>query len=176
MAGGVNSSDDPSGPSGHLAMNRRVRQRMNRLGTNNIALAPILMAWTWDPKSRRDVNTYWDASVYDFVGVDIYAQSGGTMLRPVWYDVRRWAGARGVDVAVAEWGLSSYGSSAASHMRDWYSAAVGSHNDGRGARTTALAVFDSDKSTSGDFRALRNQTLSTFRSLITGGPSTWQGE
>ena len=50
--GGVNAPDDPSGPAGHLAMNRRVRSRMNTVGTRNIALAPILMEWTWDALVR----------------------------------------------------------------------------------------------------------------------------
>jgi hypothetical protein len=40
----------PAGPDGHIAMNRRVRERMTALGTDNIALAPILMSYTWNPR------------------------------------------------------------------------------------------------------------------------------
>ena len=43
--GGVNSSDDPAGPEAHVAMNRRVRERMTAQGTDNIALAPVLMTY-----------------------------------------------------------------------------------------------------------------------------------
>lgn len=174
--GGSNSSDDPAGPSGHLAMNRQVRERMTALGVDNVALAPILMAWTWDSRSGRNVNAYWDDDVYDFVGVDMYAQSNTSLTRPLWYDVRRWAANRGVDIAIGEWGIPSDNATAAGHMRDWYWESVGSANDGRGARVTGLAVFDSDHSTSGRYRALRNSTLTTFRNLMTADPSTWIGE
>ena len=44
-------SDDPPDRTGHLAMNRRVRERMTLLSVTNVALAPILMSWTWDPRS-----------------------------------------------------------------------------------------------------------------------------
>lgn len=171
--GGVNSPDDPAGPAGHLAMNRRVRQRMNAVGVDNVALAPILMDWTWDPASGRNPNAWWDPDVYDFVGVDHYVcYSGSTacvsesLLNDIWYDVRAWAADQGVDVAVGEWGMRGDGEDAARRLRAWYEAAVESHSDGRGARVAALSAFDSDANVPQSY-VLVGRQLTTFHELLT---------
>ncbi|MCA9601641.1 MAG: hypothetical protein KC417_06445, partial [Myxococcales bacterium] len=62
---GTPNPDDPAGPAGHLAMNKRVRQRMTALKTHNISLAVILMSWTWDSRSGRDPNQWYEDGVYD---------------------------------------------------------------------------------------------------------------
>ncbi|HEX9643896.1 MAG TPA: hypothetical protein VGC11_07850, partial [Acidimicrobiia bacterium] len=103
--GGVNSPDDPGGPAAHVAMNRRVRERMTALGTDNIALAPVLMSWSWNSASGRNPDAWWEPGIYDFVGVDHYQDSESSLLTTTWFKVRSWAAARGVDVAVGEWGM-----------------------------------------------------------------------
>lgn len=159
---GSNSADDAGGPAAHKDMNRRIRSRMNRLGTDNIALAPILMAWTFNPNSGRDPGVWWDADIYDFLGVDVYRGAPGTLLIDRWYLVRRWAGRAGVDVAVGEWALEGSGATTAGYMRDFHRDAVRSHNDGKGARVVAAAYFDSQR----DGRWLSGDMLGTFRNLI----------
>lgn len=139
---GKNYTDDPAGPAAHLAMNKRVRERMKALKTDNIALGPILMEWTFNPKSGRDPNAYWASGVYDFLGIDTYSD-GGTFIDTSWGTVRKWAQGRNVDVAVGEWGISGNGTSAANVMREFYNSAVSSGTDGKGARVVALSVFDS---------------------------------
>lgn len=141
--GGSNASDDPAGPAGHLAMNRVIRERMTALGVDNIALAPILMEYTFNPQSGRDPSAYWAPGVYDFLGIDTYSRSGESLLDRHWQTVRTWAADRDVDVAVAEWGINATGSSAVKIMRDFYQAAVASGTDGNGARVVGLTVFDS---------------------------------
>lgn len=144
--GGVNHSDDPGGPSAHLAMNRRIRSRMSKLGVDNVALVPILMAWTWDPRSGRDPNAWWDGDVYDFVGVDVYDRKGAGLPQALdaWPDLRRWAAARRVDIGVGEWGIDGNDSTSAKLTEDWHRYAVTSGNDDGGARVVALSVYDND--------------------------------
>lgn len=159
---GSNSPDETGGASAHLAMNRRVRQRMNALGVDNVALAPILMAWSWDSRSGRNPNEWWDSSVYDFVGVDTYDRRAEGMFSPYWYDVRSWAARKGVDVAVAEWGLEGSGSTSASRLTEWYEGAINSHRDGDGARVVALAAYDSP---TGGW-VLEGEQLRRFREFV----------
>jgi Carbohydrate binding module (family 6) len=140
---GINVPDDPAGPAGHLAMNQMIRQRMTALGVDNIALAPILMEYAFNPESGRDPDAYWAPGVYDFLGIDTYSHTGGSLLDQHWQTVRTWAAARGVDVAVGEFGINATGTTGAEVMRDFYQAALASGSDGAGARVVGLTVFDS---------------------------------
>ncbi len=40
-------------------MNRHVRERMTALGVRNVALALILMSYTWNPASGRVPEEWW---------------------------------------------------------------------------------------------------------------------
>ena len=139
---GVNQADDPAGPSGHVAMNRRVRQRMTALGVDNVALAPILMAWTWDSRSHRNPDDWWAPGIYDFIGINHYESNESTLVNAVWSDVREWAQDEGVDIAVSEWGMFGSDEAAGQRVHEWYEAAVNSYRDGKGARVVGLTVFD----------------------------------
>jgi hypothetical protein len=167
--GGVNKPDDPAGPVGHLAMNRRVRQRMIALGVDNIALAPILMDWTWESSSGRNPNEWWDSSVYDFIGVDHYvcmndAASCQTdsLLNSNWSTIRTWAGARGVDVAVGEWGMRGTDDDARARLRDWYYNSAASSGAGR---VVALAAFDTPDNAFSSWE-LQGAQLEEFQTLM----------
>lgn len=170
--GGVNGPDDPGGPSAHLAMNRRVKERMETLGVDNVALAPILMSWTWDPASGRNPDDWWDPEVYDFVGVDHYAcyfddpdcQNEG-LVNPLWDLVRQWADMRQVDVAVGEWGLRGTDEGAGDRVRGWFNAAARSAGDLGRARVVGLAAFDSDPYNTESFELLGGQ-LDAFHELM----------
>jgi hypothetical protein len=164
--GGINAPDDPAGPAGHVAMNRRVRERMDALGTDNIALAPILMSWTWDPRSGRNASEWWAPGIYDFLGVDHYEEQEASLVTGVWYDVRRFAAARGVDVAVGEWGMRGTDAAAGQRVRDWFDHAAASHADGRGARVIGLAAFDSHLNAPTGSWELRGEQLRAFHQLL----------
>jgi Cellulase (glycosyl hydrolase family 5) len=168
--GGVNSPDDPAGPAGHLAMNIRVRQRMEALGVDNIALAPILMDWTWESSSGRDPNEWWDSSVYDFIGVDHYVCYSNasscehdSLLNSTWTKVLNWAKAKGVDVAVGEWGMRGTDEDARTRMRAWYDSAASSAGAGR---VVALSAFDSDQNVPSSY-FLTGTQLEEFQILLT---------
>lgn len=164
--GGSNTPDDPAGPSAHLAMNRRVRERMTALATDNIALAPILMSWTFDPRSGRNPDHWWAPDVYDFLGIDHYRDEQATLLTPRWATIRTWAATQDVDIAVGEWGLRGTDTTAAQHMRDWHTAALTSATDGNGARVIALSAFDSSLNSPTGSWELTGHQLTTFHQLL----------
>jgi hypothetical protein len=169
--GGVNQPDDPAGPAGHVAMNRRVRQRMTALGVDNVALAPILMSYTFKAASGRDPDEWWAPNIYDFFGVDHYVHGETSLVDATWNEIRTWAGARGVDIAVGEWGMRGTNAAAGARVRAWYDAAINSAGDGLGARVVGLSAFDSNLNSPDGGWELQGDQLTTFRTLL-GDPRT----
>ncbi len=164
--GGVNAPDDPAGAAGHVAMNIRVRERMTALETDNIALAPILMSWTWNPASGRNPNDWWVPGVYDFIGIDHYNTKEASLLTPVWSDIRQWAQTQDVDIAVGEWGMQGSDEAAGQRVHEWHTAAVNSYNDGEGARIVALSVFDSPSTWTNGVWLLEGAQLTAFHDIM----------
>lgn len=158
-----NNPDDEGGPVAHLAMNRRVRDRMTTLGTDNISLAPILMSWTFLPESGRNPDDWWEPGIYDFLGIDHYQREESSLLTDGWWNVRRWAAENRTDVAVAEWALDGSDEKAGERIREWFDAAVASDADGRGARVLALTAYDS---TGDGGRRLDGDALRVFEELM----------
>lgn len=163
------------GAEAFVAMNRRVRSRMSALGVDNVALAPILMGWTWSPRSGRDVDQWWAPGIFDFVGMDPYndPHPGLGLVEIDWWPIgRRWAESKGVDLAVAEWGMrcadepACAGTNGGEKVREWYEEAAGSAWDGEGARVTALSAFDSDRHSPEGSWELTGTQLSEFRFLL----------
>lgn len=170
--GPSDGADQASGPQGHLAMNRRVRQRMTALGVDNVALAPILISWSWSSQSGRNPDQWWDSGVYDFLGVDHYACYSGaascqgeSLLNPLWSQIRSWAAEKGVDVAVGEWGLRGSDASAGQRVSQWFDSAVRSGSDGGGARVVGLAAYDADPHNTVSYR-LRGEQLEVFHARM----------
>jgi len=164
--GGVNAPDDPAGPSGHIAMNRRVRARLTALGVHNVALAPIFMSWTWDPASKRNIEQWWAPGIYDFLGVDHYEDKEASLLTPVWSGIRSWAAGKSVEVAVGEWGVRGTDAAAGQRVREWFDAAAGSNTDGRGASVVGLSAFDSNLNSPSGGWELKGEQLTTFQALL----------
>ncbi|HJR90849.1 MAG TPA: hypothetical protein VJ938_00250, partial [Acidimicrobiia bacterium] len=142
------------------------------LAVDNIALAPILMDWTWNPASGRDPDAWWDSQIYDFMGVDHYVcyndesscQDDG-MLTGDWATIRAWAATEGVDLAVGEWGMRGTDADAGERVRSWFEHAVNSHQDGGGARVVGMAAFDSDPHNTESFE-LAGEQLAAFHELM----------
>lgn len=166
--GGTNAPDDPAGPAGHLAMNARIRQRMTALGTGNIALAPILMAYTWVPSApHRNPDLWWDSEVYDFMGVDQYSRDGSSLIGPTWNKVREWGHANGCDINVGEWGIKGTDDDTPGHFAEWFEMAAASAEDVGMARVSGLSYFDSDLNTDGGGYTLGGRRLAAFHELLT---------
>jgi hypothetical protein len=155
--------DDPGGPAAHLAMNRRVRERMRALGTDNISLAPILMSWTFRSESGRIPDDWWEPGIYDFLGIDHYQREESTLVNGAWRTVRRWAAENEVDVAVAEWGLAGSDEKAGERIREWFEEAASSDGDGKGARVLALTAYDTG---AGGGRRLAGDALRVFEEIM----------
>ncbi len=170
---GGNVFDDPGGPSAHVAMNTRVRERMDTLGIDNVALLPAMQAYTFNPTSNRDPDQWWAPGIYDLFGVDIYTRTGTPAEQAVWTEIRSWAQERGVDVAVGEWGLLDDGDDPAVAMEEWYEAAASFEDDPELARVVALAYWDNESQSSDGWR-LDGERLDTFQDLMAAPTSaTW---
>ncbi|MEO8550450.1 MAG: hypothetical protein ABI678_10765 [Kofleriaceae bacterium] len=169
--GGTNAPDDPGGPSAHIAMNRRVRARITALGVHNVALAPVLMSWTFTTASQRNPDVWWAPGIYDFFGVDHYEKNEVALTDATWAKVRQWSAARGADIAVGEWGIHGSDAAAGELVRAWYDAAINSSNDGGGARVVGLSAFDSNLNSSDGGWELQGAQLAVFNQLM-GDPRT----
>lgn len=164
--GGVNQPDDPAGPAGHVAMNRRVRQRMTALNVDNVALAPILMSYTFKSASGRDPNAWFAPGIYDFIGIDHYMDKEASLLDATWASIRTWAGSKGLELAVGEWGMRGTDAAAGQREREWFEAAVGSATDGAGARVVGLSAFDSNLNSPNGGWELKGEQLTVFHQLM----------
>ncbi|HEY8544812.1 MAG TPA: hypothetical protein VIL36_07180 [Acidimicrobiales bacterium] len=164
--GGVNAPDDPGGAPEWRNMQRRFRERMDAVGVDNVAFAPILMTWTWDTRSGRNPDDWWVPGIWDFYGVDHYTEEQGTLVLPVWQKVRRWVGDRGLPVAVGEWGMRGSDAAAGDRVRAWFDHAAGSATDGQGAQVIALSAFDSDLNSSTGGWSLEGGQLTAFQQLL----------
>lgn len=104
---GPNGEDDAAGPAGWRAMQSKVRQRMNALGTKNIAFMPVLMAWTWDSSSNRKPEDWWVPGIWDAYIVDSYAETPGTNPSDTkaWKGFVPWVESKGLPFGTAEWGM-----------------------------------------------------------------------
>lgn len=105
--GGSNGIDDPAGAAGWRNMQKHVRDRINALGTKNIAFMPVLMTWTWDPASGRNYNDWWVNGIWDAYIVDPYVEKEGlSMLADTgWKNFSSWADKKKIPYGTAEWGL-----------------------------------------------------------------------
>lgn len=104
---GPNGEDDAAGPAGWRAMQSKVRQRMNALGTKNIAFMPVLMAWTWDTSSNRKPEDWWVPGIWDAYIVDSYAETPGQNPSDTkaWKGFVPWVESKGLPFGTAEWGM-----------------------------------------------------------------------
>jgi hypothetical protein len=120
--GSINGGpDDIGGPTQWRAMQTRVRQVLDASGAKNIAFAPILMAWTFDKRSGRNPADWWVPGIWDFAGIDHYIDASATsMLTPMWAATRAFYDAKGLRIAIGEWGNKDHGPSGAREMQEWY--------------------------------------------------------
>ncbi len=139
---------------------------MDALEVDNVALVPILMAWTWDERAERDPEAWWDGEVYDFLGIDIYRDREATIMTDTWDRIRQWAAKRRVDVAVGEWGMRGRDRAAGERVRQWYEAAAESHKDTDRARVVALCAFDSHLNSPTGSWELQGEQRRVFQQLM----------
>ena len=91
---------------------RRIVDRFRAADVDNVRWVFTLMAWTWNPSSKRDPSAFWPGTEYvDAVGVDGYNWYGCSGAKNAWASLGaimqrpyEWAEARGKPMFVAEWG------------------------------------------------------------------------
>ncbi len=184
----ANGMDDIGGPSEWLRMQANTSKLLAQLRAqgkgNNIAFAPILMGWTWEPQSGRTPTQWYQAGIWDFAGIDVYTEKEATtspFIANGLPAVRKFYGERGLKVAIGEWGVHTQNSSemsagekptadeeriAGDRVRAMYRDILTSGTDGKGAQIIGAAYFDSGlNSPTGSWELTGNQ-LSAFRELL----------
>lgn len=101
-----NDPDDGT-PAQWRDMQRRVRERMNALGTRNIAFMAVLMDWTWNPQSGRNPNDWWVDGIWDAMLLDPYQENvDRTILDNVGLkNAIPWLENKGIPFGTAEWAM-----------------------------------------------------------------------
>lgn len=159
--GGVNSPDDPGGAAAWRGMQIRVRERMNALAIKNVAFAPILMSYTWNPASSRSPNDWYVPGIWDFYGVDSYrnTESGDMLSDKGLNNFMTWVNKKNLPVAFGEWGNRGTNSAAANEMQAFLQ--WGIKND-----VVGMAYFDSGLNSPNGSWELRGQQLTKFRAIL----------
>lgn len=168
--GGSKVADDPAGAPAWRAMQVRIRARMNALGTDNIAFAPILMAWTFNPSSGRNPADWWVDGVWDFAGNDHYMDkaTATSVWSATWIKVNSFYASKGLKVALGEWGNVGTDGVAAAEMTDFYSRALASGSTPGTAQVIGMSYFDSNLNSpkTGGWE-LFGEPLNRFRQIMT---------
>lgn len=154
------------------AMQVKVRERMDATGVKNLAFASVLMSWTFDPRSGRNPDDWFVPGIWDFAGIDHYSESttNTSVELPMWVNTRAYYHARGLKIAIGEWGNRGTDASAADEMAAFYDAAIGSGASGKG-QIIGLAYFDSDLNSPKGGWTLYGAPLDRFRALMTASTS-----
>lgn len=167
--GGSKVADDPAGAPAWRAMQQRIRLRMNALRTDNIAFAPILMAWTFNPLSGRNPADWWVDGVWDFAGNDHYIdrEAAPAVWSSTWIRVNSFYASKGLKVALGEWGNVGRDARAAAEMTEFYNRALASGTTPGTAQVIGMAYFDSNLNSpkTGGWE-LFGEPLNRFRQLM----------
>lgn len=144
---------EPENDNGNAAdwrgMQKRIRDRINALKAqgkpmDNIAFAPILMSWTFQTSSGRNMNDWWVDGIWDFFGVDPYcyntcSSKGKTILTDgAWNSFVSYLSNKNIPIGIGEWGETNKASVWASVMRDVWAYGFQNKKD-----IVGYAAFDS---------------------------------
>ncbi len=149
------------------AMQVKVRERMNATGVQNLAFAPVLMSWTFDPRSGRNPDDWFVPGIWDFAGIDTYTETTASPTNEIqmWLNTRAWYTAKGLKLAIGEWGNRGTDAAAAAEMKSFYDMAVRSGTSGQ-SQVIGLAYFDSDLNSPKGGWTLTGAPLDQFRVLM----------
>ncbi len=163
--GGENASnapDDPGGAPAWRKMQTRVRERMNAIGTKNIAFMPVLMSYTWQKSSGRTPDDWWVDGIWDAYCVDHYNQTESkSILKDTWFDFVAWAEKRNIPVCIGEWGTRGTNAAAGEEMREFWEWAFENKKD-----MLAYTAFDSGLNSKGGAWTLEGEQLKVFQDIL----------
>ena len=155
-------------------MQKRIRMRMDALGTSNVAFAPIFMAYTHNqthdypgiPGQDRSLD-HWmkDMNCWDFIGFDHYNKdaANGTIVNDQWLGVMNYMASRDEPVAVGEWGTRTTGIPGAAQIRDWFDFGAQFAMENSQRKIVGLCCYDTVQN--GDWK-LHAEKLTEFRKIM----------
>lgn len=165
-----NTPDDPGGPAAWRAMQTRIRQRMNAIGTKNIAFMPVVMTYTWETASKRDPDAWWVDGIWDAYCVDHYNFSeGNNMLddKHAWVTFNEWLKKKNLPTCLGEWGNTGTDTKTGQEMRDFWNYAF---NSNAAVEVIAYSYFDSNLNSSQGGWELKGEPLNVFRDILKNDP------
>ncbi len=161
--------NDPGLASDWRGMQVRVRQRMNAVGTRNIAFAPVLMSWTYVSASGRNPSDWWVDGIWDFLGIDHYLEKESYVLTSsqdtLWVGSYNFANSKHIKVALGEWGNRGTDAQAAAEMQAFYDLGVNSGFTTQ-SQIIGFAYFDSGLNSPTGSWELLGEPLNKFRQLM----------
>ena len=143
-------------------MQARVSALLSTSGATNVAFASILMAWTFDPKSKRNPADWWVDGIWDFAGIDVYQDSeaaGAPNTMVGWKNAKAFYDSKGVRIAIGEWGNRGVNATAANEMLAFRDYCIG-------ARVPGMSYFDSSLNAATGSWRLEGEPLARFRELV----------
>lgn len=145
------------------ALQRRFRARLDAHGPiKRISFGGCLMWWTFDPTSKRKPDDWWPGDhVWDWLGNDYYIEPSWAIDHK-WPQFMAYAKAKGIPVAVPEWGIRRTDPNGAARMRAFYDLLVASG-------CVAAAYFDSNLNSTLGGWALAGPGLVEFDRLVGDG-------
>ena len=144
------------------AMNKKIRDRMDAVGTKNIAFMPIYVATSWG--GQYNAEEWYVDGVWDAIAFDIYTNNASqSPLRDSYYKAVDWIAAKGLPYAVGEWGIRDYGDAAqsAKKMRDFWNWTFANKKDG-----IAFSYFDSPHNSPDGTWELDGLRRDTWRDIL----------
>jgi hypothetical protein len=151
-----------------IAMQKHVRSRIVATGAKNVAFASILMSWTFDARSGRKPADWWVDGVWDFCGIDHYISSAtptSITTSTMWTGAHSFYTAKGIKVALGEWGNRGTDAQAAKEMQDFYNFACASGTSGK-SQVIGQSYFDSGLNSPSGSWELAGEPLTKFRALL----------
>jgi len=143
------------------AMQKQVRKVLDAVNAPNIAFASILMSWTWSSSSGRNPADWWVDGIWDFAGIDHYSdkETNTTMITDTWKKCYEFYKAKGLSIAIGEWGNRGTDAKAAAEMQEWYDYLVSVGSPG-------VCYFDSGLNAPSGSWELVGEPLNKFRELM----------
>lgn len=167
---GPKGEDDVTGAAGWIKMQRKFRERMDVVGTKNIAFVANLMTWTWDKRSGRNPNDWWADNVWDVYTANSYCDeskgkcdNGGenAVSTTMWKNFEKFAQSKNIPYGTGEWGDRGSAAGAGDDIRK-----VWNHGFEDKSDLVVWAYFDSDLNSPNGGWTLNGSALTAFQEIL----------
>lgn len=167
---GPKGEDDEAGSAGWLAMQKKIRERMDAVGTENIAFVANLMTWTWDKRSGRNPADWWADNVWDVYTANSYCDdakgkcdNGGESAVSIdmWKNFEQFAISKNIPYGTGEWGDRGSGpGSGGDILKAW------NHGFDKKSDLVVWSYFDSDLNSPTGGWTLQGEALTSFQDIL----------